>query len=85
MLDLRLHCASVRRRHGLCLQILCRNYRLTVQAQRQRRLRRHTWLVTRILLMLRFETIMDFCVLWQMRKYLDDMMPIGNLVRVNPQ
>ena len=85
MLDLRLSCASVRRRHRLRLQILRRNYWLTVQAQRQRRLQRHAQLVVRILLMLHFETIMDFCVLWQMRRYLDDMMPIGNLVRVNPQ
>ena len=85
MLDLRLSCASVRRRHGLRLQILRRNYQLTVQAQRQRRLHCHAQLVAWILLMLHFETITDFCVLWQMRKYLDDMMPIGNLVCVNPQ
>ncbi len=84
MLGLRVTCASVRRRHGLCLQILRWNYRLIVQAQRQRRLRRRAHLVAQILLRLHFETVTDFCVLWQMRRYLDDMLPIGNLVHLNP-
>ncbi len=85
MLDLRLSCASVRRRHRLHLQVLRRSYRLAVHAQRQRRLQHCVRLVVHILLLLHFETITDFCVLWHVRRILDNMIPIENIAFVNPQ
>ncbi len=85
LMDIHLSCASVQRRHGLHIQILQRNYRFTVQAERQRQLQQCARFVVCHLLRLCFETIMDVCAVWHLRRILDDMMPIGNIWNIARQ
>ena len=78
MLEIHVLSASVCR-HGLCLRIWQRRYRLHLTAERQCELRRCACHAARILERLKFETMQDFALLWRVRRALEDMTPMSAL------